>query len=87
MGAGWGARPEALRFLCFPQGKRVDTNCCFPYTCAVVLRPFGLVVKGKSPSPGTKKDGTGKGERPKWGASPAKPRKPLRILQMQFTSG
>ena len=32
---------------------RVDTICCFTYTCSVVFRPFGLVVKGKSFLPGT----------------------------------
>jgi hypothetical protein len=39
---------------------RVDKICCCAYTLAVVLRPSGLVVKGKSSGPGTKKDGSGR---------------------------
>ena len=57
----------------------VDKFCCYAYTLAVVLWPSGLVVKGKSSGPGTQKYGTGQSEeRPKWGASPAKPCEPLR---------
>ena len=37
----------------------VDKFCCYAYTLAVVLRPSGLVVKGKSSGPGTKMQGTG----------------------------
>src|SRR5271170_8092108 len=44
----------------FPQPYRVDNICCFAYTPAVVLRPSGLVVKGKSSGPGTKMQGTGR---------------------------
>jgi len=68
----------------FSQLNRVDTFCCFTYTFSVVLRPLGL-VKGKSSRPGTMNDGTGMEERPKWGASPAKPCEPLRCNEMQFT--
>ncbi len=36
--------------------------------------PLGpVVVKGKVSCPGTEKEGTGRGKRPEWGASPAKP--------------
>ena len=38
----------------FPQRYRVDKICCCAYTLAVVLRPSGLVVKGKSSGPGTR---------------------------------
>jgi hypothetical protein len=62
-----------VRALGFPQANRVDTTPYFLYTCAVVLRALCPVVKGKSSSPGTKKKERGKEERPKWGASPAKP--------------
>jgi hypothetical protein len=51
-----GAKGFAGRF---PQRYRVDKICCFTYTHAVVFRPSGLVVKGKSSGPGTKKQGTG----------------------------
>jgi hypothetical protein len=47
-------------FACqFPQRYRVDKFCCCAYTLAVVLMPSGMVVKGKSSGPGTKKDGSG----------------------------
>ena len=51
-----GAKGFARRF---PQRYRVDNFCCIAYTHAVVFRPSGLVVKGKSSGPGTKKQGTG----------------------------
>jgi len=54
--------------------NRVDRTPCFSYTCAVVQSPLGLVVKGKSSSPEQRATERGLEERPKWGASPAKPR-------------
>jgi hypothetical protein len=56
----------------FPTMNRVDTICCFTYTYAVVLRPSGLVVKGKSSCPGTKNDGTGRGRAAEMGRQPRK---------------
>jgi len=46
---------------------------CFAYTSAVVLGPLGLVVKGKSSIPEQRTTERESEERPKWGASPAKP--------------
>src|SRR3984893_12448898 len=63
----WQQRIVALRF---PQVNQVDTTYCFAYTCAVVLRPTGLVVKGKSSSPGTENEGTGSGRAAGMGRQP-----------------
>jgi hypothetical protein len=63
----------------FPQVIQVDTSLFFSYTCAVVLwalTPGGM--KGKSSRPGTRAKERDREERPKWGASPAKPCEPLR---------
>jgi hypothetical protein len=45
----------------------------FAYTSAVVLGPLGPVVKGKSSIPEQRTTERELEERPKWGASPAKP--------------
>jgi hypothetical protein len=54
------------------QWNQVDTSRYFSYTSAVVLRPTGLVVKGKSSRPGTKNGGTGNGRAAGMGRQPRK---------------
>ena len=44
----------------------------FLYTPVVVLRPSGLVVKGKSSQPGTENEGTGQGRAAEMGRQPRK---------------
>ena len=78
-------RPFPALNLHFPQRYGVDTICYFSYTLSVVLRPSGLVVKGKSSGPGTTKDGTGRRRAAGMGRQPRKAVRALRIRQMQFT--
>jgi hypothetical protein len=82
-------RPNATstRARKFPHVNRVDRSHCFSYTCAVVQRPSGLVVKGKSSTPEQRRKEWGWEERPKWGASPAKPCKPLRFSRCSSLLG
>ena len=53
--------------------------CYFSYTPAVALKQLDLVViREVFPAPVQRRTERGKEERPKWGASPAKPCEPLR---------
>ena len=63
----------------FPQRYRVDNICCIAYTLAVVFEAFGPGGEREVFLPRNKETRNGASEeRPKWGASPAKPCEPLR---------
>ncbi len=86
-GAGSGSLPESSEDVevakgfarRFPQTYRVDKFCYFAYTLAVVFEAFGPGGEREVFRPRNEETRNGAcEERPKWGASPAKPCEPLR---------
>ena len=78
---GFGARAVAAVAQQWSYAFYFDIGYVFTYTYRFVRGNFVPVVEGEGLLLRNVGLGTGRGERPEWGASPAKPSKPLRLTR------